>query len=278
LAFQFVEDVKRTVQATGIFCFFPMQYWNDNGIANSASYLSTMLKTDGAPNDVLNNFNPLAIILFSPILNFALYPALRKAKIHYGPIKRICTGFFLAMCAGIGYTVLQHYAYMASPCGVYGSSEDRCVEEGLTADISVWWMGLPYAVGGISELFVNVPAFGIAYSRSPVNMRGVVSGINLLNTAFAYLINLALSDVVKDPNLVWCFGGPVIVLAVTTVIFWFTFKHIDKEEYVLSTQVDTTEHDSTGTSKFIVPNAHNQTTNHAAPIAENEAYGISQKQ
>jgi hypothetical protein len=38
-------------------------------IANSASYLSTMLRTDGAPNDVLYNFNPLSIILFSPILN-----------------------------------------------------------------------------------------------------------------------------------------------------------------------------------------------------------------
>jgi dipeptide/tripeptide permease len=28
---QFVEDVRRTFQATGMFCFFPVQYWNDNG-------------------------------------------------------------------------------------------------------------------------------------------------------------------------------------------------------------------------------------------------------
>lgn len=28
---QFVEDVKRTFQATGMFCFFPVQFWNDNG-------------------------------------------------------------------------------------------------------------------------------------------------------------------------------------------------------------------------------------------------------
>ncbi len=27
----FVEDVKRTVQATGMFMFFPVQFWNDNG-------------------------------------------------------------------------------------------------------------------------------------------------------------------------------------------------------------------------------------------------------
>ncbi|KAG5986785.1 hypothetical protein E4U54_005266 [Claviceps lovelessii] len=27
----FVVDVQRTMQATGMFCFFPVQYWNDNG-------------------------------------------------------------------------------------------------------------------------------------------------------------------------------------------------------------------------------------------------------
>lgn len=27
----FVEDVKRTLQATGMFMFFPVQFWNDNG-------------------------------------------------------------------------------------------------------------------------------------------------------------------------------------------------------------------------------------------------------
>jgi hypothetical protein len=28
---EFVVDVQRTMQATGMFCFFPVQYWNDNG-------------------------------------------------------------------------------------------------------------------------------------------------------------------------------------------------------------------------------------------------------
>lgn len=33
----FVEDVRRTVQATGIFMFFPIQFWNDNGYVLSSS-------------------------------------------------------------------------------------------------------------------------------------------------------------------------------------------------------------------------------------------------
>uniref|UniRef100_A0A8H7N574 Uncharacterized protein n=1 Tax=Bionectria ochroleuca TaxID=29856 RepID=A0A8H7N574_BIOOC len=236
---QFVEDVRRTFQATGMFCLLPVQSWNDNGLANSASYLSTMLRTDGAPNDVLNNFNPLAIILFSPILNFGLYPLLRSLKIHYGPIKRICTGFFIASLGGIAYCVLQYYAYESSPCGYYGSSDPACVDPGLTSDISVWWMGLPYSIGGISELFVNVPAYGIAYSRAPRNMKGLVSAINCFSTALSYAVNLACSSAVADPLLVWDFGGPAIAGFATTILFWVLFRHIDKEEYVLTTTIDT---------------------------------------
>ena len=34
----------------------------------------------------------------------------------------------------------------------------------LVSNITIWWMAIPYGLGGISELFVNVPAFGIAYA------------------------------------------------------------------------------------------------------------------
>jgi hypothetical protein len=70
----FVEDVRRTFQATGIFCFFPIQYLNDNGIGAAASFLSTMLETTGVPNDVISNSNALSIITFAPVLNYGLYP------------------------------------------------------------------------------------------------------------------------------------------------------------------------------------------------------------
>ena len=50
-------------------------------------------------------------------------------------------------------------------------------------------------------------------------MRGLVSAINLLNTGFAYVINLALSSVITDPHLVWDFGGPAIVGGFVTVLF-----------------------------------------------------------
>jgi hypothetical protein len=55
---------------------------------------------------------------------------------------------------------------------------------------------------------------------------------------------------------------------------YITFRHIDKEEYVLSvSHLD----DSTGTRPFMEENELNATENRPASIAENEQYGISQK-
>lgn len=273
---QFVEDVRRTFQATGIFCFFPIQYLNDNGIGEAAGYLTTMLRTNGVPNDVIGNFNSLSIICAMPILNFGLYPLLRKLNIHYGPVARITTGLAMSTIGGIGYTVLNHKAYQLGPCGEYGTTGQCEIGDGV-APISVWWAAIPYALGGISELFVNVPAYGIAYSRAPVNMRGLVSAINLFSTAIAYAIGLACSSVIRDPYLTWDFGGVAIAGGILTIVFYFTFRHIDKEEYVLSTNADY-DVKMTGTTSVVGENEKNKSTNEPIPIAENEEMLMSPKQ
>lgn len=216
---QFVEDTKRTLQATGMFMLFPIQFWNDNGIGSTANFMTTMLRGDGVPNDVIGNFNSLSIILLNPLLNFAIYPALRKYNIHYGPVARITTGFFIATLGGIGYTILTWKAYELNPCGYYGSTDPVCVDGGLVSDISLWWAAIPYALGGFSELFINVPAYGIAYSRAPVNMRGVVSAINLFSTGVAYIINLIATPALTDPHLIWDFAVIAVLGAFTTVFF-----------------------------------------------------------
>ncbi|KAF2848636.1 MFS general substrate transporter [Plenodomus tracheiphilus IPT5] len=274
---QFVEDVRRAFQATGIFCFFPIQYLNDNGIGGAAGYLSTMLTTNGVPNDVIQNFNTLSIIVAAPIFNYVVYPAIRKARIHYGPVARITTGLALSSIGGAAYAVLNYYAYQQSPCGEYGS--DNCEVGTGVAPITIWWMAIPYGLGGVSEIFVNVPAYGIAYSRAPVNMRGLVSAINLFNTGVAYAIGLACSSVIRDPYLTWDFGGPAIVGGVLCVVFWFMFKHIDKEEYTMRDESTTDYHlELEGTPNVLRANSINATTNDTHEIGKNEEMMISQKQ
>ena len=223
-----------------MFCFFPIQYINDNGLGISTDALSTMFITNGVPNDLLYNFNSLSIIVMAPVLNYGLYPLLRKYNIRFGPVARITFGLFLSAVGSVGYTVLNYYAYKLGPCGDHGSSASCVDADGvsLVAPISIWWLALPFSIGGISELFVNVPAYGIAYSRAPKNMRGLVTALNLFNTGIAYALGLAFAGLVTDPYLTWVFGAPTIIGFVASALFWYLFNHIDKEEYLLSTNDD----------------------------------------
>lgn len=109
-------------------------------------------------------------------------------------------------------------------------------------------MAIPYALGGISELFVNVPAYGLAYSRAPKNMRSLVTALNLFSTGIAYALGLAFAGLIKDPYITWDLGAPAIIGFVATAVFWWLFKHIDKEEYVLSTNDDYHIHHQSGSS------------------------------
>jgi len=233
---QFVVDVQRTFQATGIFCFFPMFNINDGGLGAAADALSVMLTTNGVPNDLLGNLNPLIIIFAVPCFNYGLYPFLRKHKIHYGPIARIFTGLLLCSIFSVGWPVITFYAYKTSPCGNHASSLN-CVDaagNALVSPITIWVTAVPVLLTAVCEILVNVTAYGLAYSRAPKNMRGLVSALNLFSTGVSFAIGLGTSYVIQDPFIVWAFGGPTIVGFILAIVFWFTFKNLDKEEYILS--------------------------------------------
>jgi POT family proton-dependent oligopeptide transporter len=69
--------------------------------------------TDGVPNDVINNLDPIGLIVFIPICDLLVYPGLRKIGINFTPIKRITTGFLFGSAAMIWAAVVQHYIYKA---------------------------------------------------------------------------------------------------------------------------------------------------------------------
>lgn len=52
-----------------------------------------------------------------PLMNFVVYPALRRRKINFSPIKRICFGFFLCTIQMVIAAILQWRVYETSPCG-----------------------------------------------------------------------------------------------------------------------------------------------------------------
>jgi hypothetical protein len=94
------------------------------------------------------------------------------------------------------------------------------------------------SITALCEILVNVTAYGIAYSRAPKNMRGLVSAINCFMSAIQYAVNLATAPAISDPHIVWAFAGPSIVGIVSAIAFWFIFKDLDTEEYVIRNDDD----------------------------------------
>ena len=81
----------------------------------------------GIPNDFMQNFDPLAIIIFVPVMEALVYPALRKAHIPLPPITRIVVGFLFVAGSMLWAAVLQHYIYQSGPC--YG--HPKCKIDGV---------------------------------------------------------------------------------------------------------------------------------------------------
>lgn len=190
--------------------------------------------TNGAPNDVLNNFNALTIIFVIPILTFVIYPTLRRHKINFGPISRITLGFFLAALAGLAGALVQWRIYSLSPCGNQASTCDN------VAPISIWWQLANTILSALSECFCAVTAYELAYARAPHGMKGLVVAIFLFMQALSSAIGEILLPVTADPWLVWIWGAPAVALALQTIVFWFRFRHLNKESWTEEEEEETT--------------------------------------
>lgn len=163
-------------------------------------------------------------------MDFIIYPALRKAHINFTPIKRIAWGFGIASLAMISSTVIQYYIYQMSACPARHVNEG--VWEGIncTAPINVWVQALPYCLIAFSEIFASITGLEYAFSKAPVNMRGLVMGVNLLQNAFSAALGQALVPLARDPLLIWNYAIVAILAAVGGVGFWFTWRDLDSKE------------------------------------------------
>ncbi|KAF2102607.1 MFS peptide transporter [Rhizodiscina lignyota] len=225
-----VDEVRRGLKACKVFLFLPL-YWLAYGqmTANLTSQAATM-NLHGAPNDIIQNLNPISIVIMIPIFDFFIYPALRKAHIRFTPIKRMACGFFCASLAMVAATVTQHYIYKLSPCG-YEAATCRDEDDNvLFADINVWVQAVPYILIGISEIFTSITGLEYAFSKAPTNMRSLVMAVNLVMNAFSSAIAQALVVLANDPLLVWNYGVVAVIAFVGGVLFWLCFAKLDSDE------------------------------------------------
>ena len=186
--------------------------------------------TNGIPNDVLSNLDPFALIIFIPICDVFLYPAIRRAGWNFTPLKKITLGFFLGAAAMVWSAVVQHYIYKRNPCGYHVSTCADADGNPITSDLNVWIQTGSYVLIALSEIFAIITGLEYAFTKAPKNMRSLVMSIFLFMNAISAALGEAFVSLSADPLLVWNYGSMAVLAFVAGVIFWLQFRHLDAAE------------------------------------------------
>lgn len=59
---RFVDEIRATLSACAVFMLVPIFFLADGGIGNQLNDMSVAMTLNGVPNDVISNFNSIAII------------------------------------------------------------------------------------------------------------------------------------------------------------------------------------------------------------------------
>ncbi|KAJ5811997.1 hypothetical protein N7474_008298 [Penicillium riverlandense] len=225
-----VDEVRRGFAACAVFCWYPL-YWLAYGqLTNNFTAQASTMTLHGVPNDVVNNLDPFALIIFIPICDSFLYPGLRKMGFRFSAIKKITVGFWLAALAMVWAAVVQYYIYKTSPCGY--DANNCFTKDGQVnpAPINVWAQTGCYVLIAFSEIFASITSLEYAYSKAPRNMRSLIQAIALFTNAISAAIAEALNPLAADPLLIWNYGVFAVLSFVGGAFFIFQFWGLDKEE------------------------------------------------
>jgi POT family proton-dependent oligopeptide transporter len=233
---QWVDEVARGFAACSVFCWYPLYWLTYNQLNNNLTSQAAVMKLNGLPNDVLSNLDPFALIILIPICDLLIYPALRKAKIHFTPIKKITLGFYTGSAAMVWAAVIQAYIYKRSICGtgaagllpesLGGDGETMCPP----VDINVWAQTGAYILIAISEILASITSLEYAFSKAPRNMRSLVMSFNLFMSAISAAIGEAFVSLSADPLLVWNYGVMGVLAFIGGSLFWLQYRKLDADD------------------------------------------------
>jgi POT family proton-dependent oligopeptide transporter len=233
---KFVDEVKRALIACQVFAFYPI-YWVVYGqFSNNFVTQAGEMRSHGIPNDLMQNFDPISIIVFVPLMDRFFYPVLRKAKIGFPPINRIVAGFWFGALAMVYAAVIQYYIYKAGPCYKAPLCDAAIDSTGVAQgnNIHIAAQTGAYMLIGISEIFASVTGLEYAYTKAPPSMKSFVQAMYLLTNAFGSAISEALNPVLYDPAIQWMFVGLAISSFIAGCLVWIIFHHLNEKEEAMN--------------------------------------------
>ncbi|KAM3554904.1 hypothetical protein MY1884_005879 [Beauveria asiatica] len=232
----FVDELKRALRACKVFLLYPV-FWVCYGqFSSNFVTQAEQMQGHGMPNDFMQNFDSLSILVFTPVLDRVLYPVLRKCGIELRPIARITIGFWLAALCLAYAAIVQHLIYSAGPCYSFPRDKDKCAAavgpDGkiVSNNVHIAVQTPAYVFIGLAEIFISVTGLEYAYTKAPPSMKSFVQSIYLFTNAFGSAISEGLVPVSKNPKFVWMYTGVSVSSFIAGCVCYALFRHYDAQE------------------------------------------------
>jgi len=159
-----VDEVRRGLLACKVFLWYPLYWLAYNQMTGNLVSQANTMNLGSTPNDIVAKLNPIFIIIVIPLMDFLVYPGLRKMGVNFTPIKKITAGFALSSFAMVSACVIQYYIYKMSKCGNQINKLSKTRKD-CSADISVWIQVFPYGLIGFSEVLASITKLEYAYTK-----------------------------------------------------------------------------------------------------------------
>jgi proton-dependent oligopeptide transporter, POT family len=159
--------------------------------------------------------NPLMAILLIPIMEYCLYPLLRRIGIK-SPLPKTIIGGVLAGCSFIASALVEIQIQKK--------------------DVHMIWLLPQYFLMTLGEILVTVPLMHFSYTEAPKSMKSVLQAFRLMTMASGNLAVsfIAGSRIVESPvHEFLLFAG---LMFFDMIIFWFlarNYKYVDKDSVKL---------------------------------------------
>jgi POT family proton-dependent oligopeptide transporter len=229
-----VEGVKAVYRVMAVF-FFALAFWAvwDQCLSEWVLYADKM-------NRVINlgftkftilagqvsTVNTVFLLLFIPIFNYWIYPALDKRGLKTTPLRRLGAGLVLT---ALSFVVI---ALIHTNLDAGGSP-------------SIWWQVFAYMLLSAAEVLVSITGLEYAYTHSPKSMKSTMTGIWFLVVSAGNLITASVNgfiadggtfaNLLKGANYEWFF---IIFISIFIIIFMFVAPRLKERSYITDPYID----------------------------------------
>ncbi|EGC34259.1 hypothetical protein DICPUDRAFT_98288 [Dictyostelium purpureum] len=213
-----VDQVKMVLKVLLVFTPLPFFWalydqtgtrWTTQGNTMNRRIGSITLDTE-----IIGAINPLLILIFVPIFEYALYRPLQRKNINFSPLRKMGTGMFLSVIAFLVAAALQLVIDNSSPNSVHIAYQ-------IPQNLILTW----------GEILLSITGLEFAYANSPRSMKSVVMAGWLLTVSIGNLFDVFVISSIKASEFVLyiIFAAVMFVFICIFVIIAYKFKPLSED-------------------------------------------------